>query len=77
MSVYETICDIIKENLCLDENFDFSEELTFSELEADSLDLAEIVMAVEDSFKIEISDEELEEIKNLGELTELVAGKAD
>lgn len=75
MTAYERICDIIKENLCLEESFSFCEELTFNELKLDSLDLVEIVMAIEDAFSIEISDEELEQIKNLGELTDLVTQK--
>lgn len=77
MTAYEKICDIIKENLCLEEDFTFTEELTFNELQADSLDMVEIIMAIEDAFNVEISDDELEEIKNLGELAELVSQKAD
>lgn len=75
MNIYEKICDIIKETLFLDEDFEFNEELTFSEFEADSIDMVDIIMSVEDSFNIEISDEELEKIKSLKELAELVAEK--
>lgn len=72
MNVYETICDILKENLCLEDDFDFSENLTFAELGTDSLDMVEIVMETEDKFDIQIDDEDLIKVKNLGELTELV-----
>lgn len=72
MNIYETICDILKENLCLEEDFDFSEGLTFAELGTDSLDMVEIIMELEDKFDIAIEDDELSKIKNLGELTELI-----
>lgn len=72
MNIYETICDILKENLCLEEGFDFNESVTFAELGTDSLDMVEIIMELEDKFEIQIDDEELSKIKNLGELTELI-----
>ncbi len=72
MNIYETICDILKENLCLDEGFDFSEGLTFAELGTDSLDMVEIIMEIEDKFDITIDDEDLSKIRNLGELTGLI-----
>lgn len=76
MNTYERICDIIRDNLCLEEEYSFSPELTFSELMIDSIDLVEIIMEIEDSFSVEITDEELEEIKSLGELTELITEKS-
>lgn len=72
MNIYETICDILKENLCLEEGFDFNENVTFAELGTDSLDMVEIIMELEDKFEIQIDDEELSKIKNLGELTALI-----
>lgn len=77
MNTYEKICDIIRDNLCLEESFSFSAELTFSELMMDSLDLVEIIMEIEDAFSVEISDEELEKVKNLGELVELISEKSN
>ncbi|MBE9509177.1 MAG: acyl carrier protein [Chloroflexi bacterium] len=38
------------------------------DLEADSLDLVELIMAVEEEFKGEISDEEAQKIKTVGEV---------
>ena len=43
----------------------------------DSLDLVEIIMEIEDAFSVEISDEELEKVKNLGELVELISEKSN
>ncbi len=72
MNIYETICDIIRENLWLEEGFEFSEGVTFAELGTDSLDMVEIIMTIEDRFDISIDDEELSKVGNLGELTELI-----
>ena len=77
MTTYERICNIIRDNLCLEEDFSFSPELTFSEIMMDSLDLVEIIMEIEDTFSVEISDEELETVKNLGELTGMIEEKAN
>ena len=45
------------------------------DLGADSLDEVELVMAVEEEFEIEISDEEAERIKTVDDALLLVAGK--
>ncbi len=72
MNIYKTVCDILRENLCLEEDFDLNEGVTFAELGTDSLDMVEIIMEIEDKFDIQISDEELSEIRNLGELIALI-----
>ena len=45
------------------------------ELGADSLDLVELVEAIEASFGVRIGDEELAEITTVGEAYEVVSGK--
>ena len=51
-------------------------EASFSEdLDADSLDLAELVMALEDEFDITVEEEELEGIKTVGQAYEMVNAK--
>ena len=42
------------------------------ELGADSLDLVEILMSLEDEFSVEIPDEEIENIKTIGDLAEYI-----
>ena len=52
-------------------------EARFKEdLDADSLDLVELVMALEESFDIKVEEEELEDIATVGQAVDLVAGKA-
>jgi len=42
------------------------------DLEADSLDLVELIMAFEDKFGSEISDEDAQQIKTVGEAAEYI-----
>ncbi len=46
------------------------------DLGADSLDTVEIVMALEEEFKIEIPDEDAEKMTNVGEAIKYIEGKA-
>ena len=45
------------------------------DLDADSLDLVELVMALEEEFGIEVPEEELEGVETVGQAFELVTGK--
>jgi len=45
------------------------------DLDADSLDLVELVMALEEEFGIEVPEEELEGIETVGQAYDLVVGK--
>ena len=45
---------------------------TFKALGADSLDIVEIIMSFEETFGIEIKDEDAEKIKSVGETVELI-----
>ena len=45
------------------------------DLDADSLDLVELVMALEEEFGVEVPEEELEGIETVGQAFDLVKGK--
>ncbi|MBE6775247.1 MAG: acyl carrier protein [Ruminococcaceae bacterium] len=75
MDTFEKICDIIIENMGFDEDITFTEEMTFGEMELDSLDVVDCIMSIEDEFDITIKDEELQTVSTLGELTEIVRAK--
>ena len=45
------------------------------DLDADSLDLVELVMALEEEFGVEVPEEELEGIETVGQAYELVTAK--
>ena len=75
--IFEKIRGIIAEQLGLDPSEITPDSNFTSDLGADSLDLVELVMAVEEEFDIEIPDEAVEQITTLGEairaLTEKLA----
>ena len=51
-------------------------EASFSDdLGADSLDLVELVMALEETFDIEVAEDELKDIRTVGEAFELIYAK--
>ncbi|HEY86686.1 MAG TPA: acyl carrier protein [Dehalococcoidia bacterium] len=53
----------------------FTRTTTFKDLEADSLDIVQILVALEDHFDIEVVDEELESITNMGDFIDYINRK--
>ncbi len=76
MSVEETLKKIVTRVTRKPETA-FSRETTFEDLEADSLDIVQILVALEDAYDIEIQEEELQEIKNMGDFITYIERKAD
>ncbi|MBN1656822.1 MAG: acyl carrier protein [Anaerolineae bacterium] len=66
MDAYERVRKIIVEQLGVDPDKVTLEARFKEDLEADSLDLVELIMAFEDEFGGEISDEEAQQIKTVG-----------
>ena len=67
---FEKVRDIIVEQLGVDADNIKMESRFKEDLEADSLDLVELIMAFEDEFGGEISDEEAQQIKSVGQAVE-------
>ncbi len=65
MSVLERLKKIVVEQLSVDEEQVTPEASITDDLGADSLDRVELVMAIEQEFNIEISDEDAEKIKTI------------
>ncbi|MBM7094139.1 MULTISPECIES: acyl carrier protein [Alteribacter] len=64
----DRIAKIVSERLGVDES-EVKPEATFKEdLGADSLDVVELVMELEDEFDLEISDEDAEKIATVGDV---------
>ena len=64
---YTELKGIVKDLLGVDDAKITSEARFREELEADSLDLFELIMAFEDKFGTEISDEDAQKITTVGE----------
>jgi acyl carrier protein len=68
MSLKTEVIDIVVEQLGVDKD-DVSLEKSFIEdLNADSLDLTELIMTFEERFGIEITEEEAEKLKTVGDV---------
>lgn len=66
---YSELVVIVKDLLGADEAKITPEARFREDLEADSLDLVELIMAFEDKFGAEISDEDAQKITTVGEAT--------
>ncbi len=67
---------VIAEQLGVDES-EVKEDASFTEdLNADSLDLVELIMSLEEQFKLQISDEDAEKITTVGEAVDYIAEHA-
>ncbi len=72
MSVQQEVIDIIIEQLGVDAN-DVAPEKSFVEdLNADSLDLTELIMTFEERFGFEISEEDAEKLKTVGDVIDYI-----
>ncbi len=72
MNIRDRVLEVISEqfNLTVDE---LQENVSFTnDLDADSIQLMELVMSIEDEFGIEIDDEAIAEINTIGDLLEYV-----
>ncbi|MCI8599013.1 MAG: acyl carrier protein [Lachnospiraceae bacterium] len=67
---FEKLAGIIAEVMNVDEN-EITMETTFADdLGADSLDVAQILMGIEEEFEIEIEQEEVEKLVSVGDAVE-------
>ncbi len=78
MKTFEKIRDIIASTLEIDDVEGITMETSImNDLEADSLDAVEIMMAIEDEFGVEIPDEDAENFKNIGDIVRYVELKME
>ena len=66
--VLDKMKDILVEQLECDPEDITMESLLVDDLGADSLDAIDIVMSVEDTFKVEVPDEIIEKIETVGDI---------
>jgi acyl carrier protein len=75
--VFERVKSALGEQLGVDEA-EITNEASFQDdLDADSLDLVELVMGLEEKFDVTIPEEDLEGVATVGQAVDLVIKKAD
>ncbi|MGI6298034.1 MAG: acyl carrier protein [Saccharofermentanales bacterium] len=70
--IFETVQNILVDQLGVDEDLITLESNFIDDLNADSLDIVELVMAMEQEFNISIPDEEAERIKTVGDAVDFI-----
>lgn len=75
MDIFEKVKEITVEQLGVEEDAVTMEASFINDLEADSLDIVELMMALEEEFDIEIPDEDAEKIGTVGDAVEYIKDK--
>ncbi|WP_312644411.1 acyl carrier protein [Hydrogenoanaerobacterium sp.] len=70
--VFEKVRDIIVDQLDVEEDTVTMEANIIDDLGADSLDVVDLVMSLEEEFDTEIPDEEVENIKTVGDIVKYI-----
>jgi acyl carrier protein len=72
---FEHLQNLISESLGIEKEKIALEADLIADLGADSLDAAELVMSIEDMFEVEVSDEEAQRFKTVGEIWQFIVDK--
>lgn len=75
--VFEKFVEIIADQLDVDKDTITPETKIAEDLNADSLDVVEMLMAIEDEFNIEIPDEEIENFKTVNDVVEYIQNHSE
>lgn len=70
--IFQGLKELIVEQLGVDEEKVTLESVFNDDLGADSLDVVELVMAIEEKFNIEISDEDADKLSTVQDLVEYI-----
>lgn len=72
---FSKVADVVADQLGVDKEKVVG-EATLSALGADSLDIVETVMALEEAFDVELPDEETTKLKNVQDVADLIQSKS-
>ena len=70
--VFDKVKDIIVDQLDVDEDKVKMEASISEDLGADSLDIVDLVMSLEEEFDIEIPDDQVENVKTVGDIVKFI-----
>ena len=70
--VFETIRAMIAEQLEIEEDEITMDSALIEDLGADSLDVVDLVMSIEDEFEIEVPDEAIENMRTIGDAVRFI-----
>ena len=71
MNTIDTVIRIVSEHFELG-NAKITEHTQFSELDADSLDLVDLISEIEDEFDISVEDEDIDSISSVSDVVKLI-----
>ena len=71
-TIFKTMQDLIAEQFAIDADEVTMDSSFVDDLGADSLDVVDMLMSLEDEFDVEIPDEEIERIRTVGELVSYI-----
>ena len=74
--VFEKVKAILSEQFDVEEESITLESSITEDLGADSLDVVDLLMSIEDEFEVEVPDSEVENIKTVGDLVKYIEDKA-
>ena len=74
MAVFEDVVDVVVEQLSVPKENVKMESNIIEDLGADSLDVVELVMALEEKFDVEIPDSDAEKLKTIADVVTFVEG---
>ena len=74
---FDKVAEILAEQLDADKEDKTADTRIAEDLNADSLDVVELLMAIEDEFEITIPDEEIENLKTVGDVADYIQSNID
>lgn len=76
MDIFEKVKDLIADQLDVDDKDGITLDSSITDdLGADSLDVVDLVMALEDEFSVEIPEDQVENIKTVGDIVKYIEDK--
>ncbi len=73
--VFEKVREVLCDQLDVEEEKVTMESVITDDLGADSLDVVDLIMSLEEEFDVEIPDEEVENVKSVGDIVKFIESR--